>query len=583
MLSTVGFILVIAMVALIIWGRVALPPILIILPTIAVIILGLMGYLVPPKAEAAAPMDLLMCFKTLQSYLGSGLSSVLNTAALFTFAVVFFNILGDAGMFDFIVSKVMKYIGNNISLILLMTCLLCAISHLDGSGATTMLITIPTMLPLFKKMRVSPVILLIYVGLVSGVENMLPWTSALARVPASTGVEAREIWSALLPTQVVGMVLLFASCFVVGPILKKKGFGMTDEEFAELKSGMLKLNDPVLKVSNISFARESVINEGFAMANAARNCGGIVIVQVEYLAKKETLPAKEIKIPGTLLDYVVQAQDPKSCWQAEGDYWEPSFSGEIRKPLSSIEPLPLDERKVICRRCAMELRKGDLINLGVGIPADIAKVVNEEGLIDQVTMSTESGMVGGVPSARPSFGSAYNPEAIITPNEMFNLISGGGLNMTCLGIGEVDRDGNNNVSRMGSRLIGPGGFIDITSNTPKVVFAGTLVGKAKVKVGGGRLEILEEGTICKFVDQVGQITFSGKYAPDTQEVLYVTERAVFKLINHELTLTEIAPGIDLERDVLAQMGFRPAISPDLKTMDPALFQEHWGKLGDALR
>lgn len=249
MLAAVGFILVIAMVALIIWGRVALPPILIILPTIAVIILGLMGYLVPPKAEAAAPMDLLTCFKTLQSYLGSGLSSVLNTAALFTFAVVFFNILGDAGMFDFIVSKVMKYIGNNISLILLMTCLLCAISHLDGSGATTMLITIPTMLPLFKKMRVSPVILLLYVGLVSGVENMLPWTSALARVSAATGVEAREIWTALLPTQVVGMVLLFASCFVVGPILKKKGFGMTDEEFDELKSGMLKLNDPVLKVS----------------------------------------------------------------------------------------------------------------------------------------------------------------------------------------------------------------------------------------------------------------------------------------------------------------------------------------------
>ncbi len=334
---------------------------------------------------------------------------------------------------------------------------------------------------------------------------------------------------------------------------------------------------------NISFARESVINEGFAMANAVKNCGGIVIVQVEYLAKRETLPAKEIKIPGALVDYVVQAQDPKSCWQAEGDYWEPSFSGEIRKPLSSIEPLPLDERKVICRRCAMELRRGDLINLGVGIPADIAKVVNEEGLIDQVTMSTESGMVGGVPSARPSFGSAYNPEAIITPNEMFDLISGGGLNMTCLGIGEVDRDGNNNVSRMGSRLIGPGGFIDITSNTPKVVFAGTLVGKAKVKVGDGRLEILEEGTIRKFVDQVGQITFSGKYAPDAQEVLYVTERAVFKLIDHKLTLIEIAPGIDLERDVLAQMGFRPEISPDLKTMDPALFQEHWGRLGDTLR
>ncbi|MBQ8975781.1 MAG: hypothetical protein IJ072_08700 [Oscillospiraceae bacterium] len=248
MLSTVGFIVVIAMVALIIWGRVALPPILILLPTIAVIILGLTGYLIPADETEPAAMSLLQCFKTLQSYLGSGLSSVLNTAALFTFAVVFFNILGDAGMFDTIVSKVLKFIGNNIGLILLMTCLLCTISHLDGSGATTMLITIPTMLPLFKKMRVSPVILLLYVGLVSGVVNMLPWTSALARVSAATGVEARDIWTSLLPTQIVGLVLLYGSCFIVGPILKKRGYGMSDEEFAELKSGMLKPAEPVLKV-----------------------------------------------------------------------------------------------------------------------------------------------------------------------------------------------------------------------------------------------------------------------------------------------------------------------------------------------
>lgn len=333
---------------------------------------------------------------------------------------------------------------------------------------------------------------------------------------------------------------------------------------------------------NISFARESVINEGFAVATAVKNSGGIVIVQVEYLAKKETLPAKDIKIPGVLVDYVVQAKDPMSCWQAEGDYWEPSFSGEIRKPLHSIPPLPLDERKVICRRCAMELRKGDLINLGVGMPADVAKVVNEEGVTDLITMSTESGMVGGVPSALPSFGSAYNPEAIITPNEMFDLIDGGGLDMTCLGIGEVDGDGNNNVSRMNARLTGPGGFIDITAATPKVIFAGTLVGKAKVRVGGGRLEILEEGTIQKFVDKVGQITFAGQYAPKDQEVLYITERAVFRLIDHVMTLVEVAPGIDLQRDVLDQMGFTPAISPDLKTMDSAIFQEEWGGLAAML-
>ena len=329
---------------------------------------------------------------------------------------------------------------------------------------------------------------------------------------------------------------------------------------------------------NISFAHESVINEGFAVANAVKHCGGIVIVQVEYLAKKETLNPKDIKIPGVLVDYVVQARDPMSCWQAEGDYWEPAFSGQLRKPLSEIKPLPFDERKVICRRCAMELKKGNIINLGVGMPADVSKVVAEEGCIDLVTMSTESGMVGGVPSALPSFGSAYNPEAIITPNEMFDLISGGGLDVTVLGIGEADKYGNNNVSRMGSRLTGPGGFIDITAATKKVIFAGTLVGKAVMQPGDGKMTVVQEGVFPKFVDTVGQITFSGQFSPDNQDVLFVTERAVFKLIDKKMTLIEIAPGLDLKKDILDQIGFVPEIADDLKEMDPAIFCETWGGL-----
>lgn len=249
MLSAVGFILIIALVALIIWGKIALPPILILLPAIATLVLGLAGALVPPKAEAAAPMNVLQCLKALQGYLGTGLNSTLNTAALFTFAVVFFNVLGDAGLFDAIVAWIMKFMGNSISVILLMTCLLTTISHLDGSGATTWLITAPTMLPLFKKMKVSPVIMMLYIALVSGVVNMLPWTSALARVSASTGVDARELWTTLIPTQIVGIVLMYVSCFIVGPILQKRGSGMTDAEFAELKESMLKPSEPVLKVS----------------------------------------------------------------------------------------------------------------------------------------------------------------------------------------------------------------------------------------------------------------------------------------------------------------------------------------------
>lgn len=334
---------------------------------------------------------------------------------------------------------------------------------------------------------------------------------------------------------------------------------------------------------NISFAHESIINEGLAVATAAKNSGGIVIVQVEYLTKAGTLNPKEVKIPGILVDYVVVATDKAACWQAEGVYFEPAFSGQIKKPLAAIEPLPFDERKVICRRCAMEVNKGDVLNLGVGMPADVSKIIAEEGLLEEITMSTESGMVGGIPSALPNFGSAYNPEATIEHGSMFDIIDGGGLDMTCLGIGEIDQYGNNNVSKFGPRLTGPGGFINITQSTPKVIFCGTLVGKAKVQVGDGKISVLEEGKIRKFVKDVEQITFSGKYAGKDQEVFYITERAVFKLIDGKVTLIEIAPGLDLEKDILNQMDFKPEIAADLKVMDEGIFREEWGGLKDYMK
>lgn len=330
---------------------------------------------------------------------------------------------------------------------------------------------------------------------------------------------------------------------------------------------------------NITFENEGFINEGLAVATAAKNSGGIVIVQVEYLTKKGTLKPKDVKIPGILVDYVVLATDKNACWQTEGTYYEPAFSGQIKKPLDAIEPVNFDERKVICRRCAMEIRKGDVLNLGVGIPADIAKVVAEEGRIDDVTMSTESGIVGGVPAALPNFGSAFNPEAVIDHGSMFDFINGGGLGMTCLGIGEADQYGNINVSKFGPRLTGPGGFIDITSATPKVVFCGTFMGKAKLKVGDGKLVIEKEGTIRKFLENVEQVTFSGKYARPWQTILYVTERCVFKLINGRMTIIEIAPGIDLQKDILDMMDFVPDVAEDLKLMDSAIFCENWGGLG----
>lgn len=334
---------------------------------------------------------------------------------------------------------------------------------------------------------------------------------------------------------------------------------------------------------NISFANESILNEGLAVAEAAHNSGGIVIVQVEYVAKAGTLNPKEVKIPGILVDYVVQATRQDACWQAEGVYFEPAFSGQIKKPLSQIVPVPLSERKVIARRCALELRKGDVVNLGVGMAADVANIVSEEGYIDQIVMTTESGQVGGVPSALPNFGSAYNPEATIEHGAMFDFIDGGGLDVTCLGLGEADEEGNINVSKFGPRLTGPGGFIDITQATPKVIFCGTFVGKAKYRVGGGKLEIEQEGSIKKFLKQVEQITFAGKYIRPEQEVLYVTERCVFRLENGKMTIIETAPGISIERDILPHMDFEPAIAADVRTMDERIFCETWGTLGETIQ
>jgi len=331
---------------------------------------------------------------------------------------------------------------------------------------------------------------------------------------------------------------------------------------------------------NISFAHEGIINEGLAVASAAHNSGGIVIVQVEYITKNETIPPKDVKIPGILVDYVVEATDPMACWQTEGRYWEPAFSGQIRRPMKSIPPMKLSERKVIARRCAAEVGAGYVLNLGVGMSADVGTILAEEGCIDKITMCCESGMIGGVPCALPSFGASYNPEAVVDHAAAFDIIDGGGLNMTCLGLGECDEEGNINVSRLGNQMVGPGGFIDITNATPKVVFCGTFMGKAKLAVGDGKLTIVEEGKVKKFVKKVNQITFAGKYIKPGQDVSYITERFVMKLIDGKMTIVEIAPGIDLQKDILDLMDFQPAVSPDLKTMDPGIFSETWGTLKD---
>ncbi|MEZ4864797.1 MAG: CoA-transferase [Caldilineaceae bacterium] len=321
---------------------------------------------------------------------------------------------------------------------------------------------------------------------------------------------------------------------------------------------------------NITSEEEAAIHEGIAIAQAAKACGGIVIAQVKYLAEAGSRDPRQVKIPGIFVDHlVVDPEQKQTCL----DFYNPAFTGQVKIPLASLPPLPLDMRKVVARRAAQELFPGAVVNLGVGMPDGVAAVATETGLIHDLTLTVEHGIIGGMPAGGVIFGVAYNPEAIIAQDAQFNFYDGGGLDVTCLGMAQADAMGNVNVSKIGDMLTGCGGFINISQNAKKVVFCGTFTAKGlQCTVGNGRLQIDREGDIPKFVEAVDQITFSGALARQgPQTILYVTERAVFQLTAAGMTLQEIAPGVDLERDVLAQMAFRPHLAEEVAIMDPAIF------------
>ena len=320
---------------------------------------------------------------------------------------------------------------------------------------------------------------------------------------------------------------------------------------------------------NITMEREALKLDNLAAAMAAKNSGGLVIAQVERIA--ESLAAREVIVPGVLVDCVVLAK-PENHLQTYATAYNHAFSGRQRVPLDRIAPLPLDERKIIARRCAFELPPGGVVNLGIGMPEGVSAVAAEERVLKYLTLTAEPGIIGGMPQGGLDFGAALNPEAILHQNQQFDFYNGGGLDLACLGMAQTDRHGNVNVSKFGPKLAGAGGFINISQNAKTLVFAGTFTaGGLKIAVEDGKLRILQEGRSRKFVPEVEHVTFSGDYAAEIgQPVYYVTERCVFRRTEEGMELAEVAPGVDIARDILGQMGFEPIVR-DPKPMDSRIF------------
>lgn len=330
------------------------------------------------------------------------------------------------------------------------------------------------------------------------------------------------------------------------------------------------------KTGNLSIKHETSELEILALATAAFNAGGIVIAQVEEIVENNSLPAREVTVPGILVNYVVKSE-PQYHMQTPFVHYQPALSNEIRVSLADYHATPLTLKKVIARRACLELIPHSVVNLGFGMPAEIGPVLSEAGQIKEYHLTTDLGGIGGMPAFGYNYGPSLNPDAMISSQDTFALYHGGGLETTVIGFGQMDASGNINSTILGDLLVGPGGLIDITHGAKHIIFVGTFVIGSKMSIKDGTVVIDKPGKSPKFVAELPYITFSAQYAQRLgKRMTIITDRAVFELnTSGKLCLVEIAPGLDLQTDLLNWMEFAPEISKDLKVMDHRLYQEEW--------
>ncbi|HRW79808.1 MAG TPA: acyl CoA:acetate/3-ketoacid CoA transferase [Desulfomonilia bacterium] len=334
---------------------------------------------------------------------------------------------------------------------------------------------------------------------------------------------------------------------------------------------------------NVTMEKEALTIEAYAIAAAAKNSRGFVIAQVERIAERGTLNARQVKVPGIMVDCIVVSK-PENHHQTFAEHYNPSFSSEVKIPVQSLPPMELGPRKIIARRAAFELQKNSIINLGIGMPEGVSNVANEEKIMEYITLTAEPGIIGGLPAGGLSFGAGTNPDCVVDQPYQFDYYDGGGLDCCFLGLAQADKEGNLNVSKFGPKFAGCGGFINISQSARKVVFVGTFTARGlKISVIDGKLRIDEEGTEKKFLNAVEHVTFSGRHAvKNGTPVLFITERCVLSLTKKGMELIEVAPGIDIEKDILSQMGFRPVMKKPPRLMDKRIFMPEPMRLKDDL-